>query len=269
MPARLPDGRIAFVSDRDGASEIYLADPSGRSVARLTADPPVAGRPAASAPAPLGRDRIVFARTDPGAPPGAPRDLYVIRLDGSGLRRLTRGADDDSAPAGSPDGRSVVFVSDRSGAPHLYLMAEVDAADPEAGLVDLSRAAPPAPGSPAASLPYADGAPAFLPDGSIVFSRTPDGGRPHLFHLGTAGPRFTLRQITDSITLPYGADEPVLLQDGSLLFVTGGTERPASGKDRPVHAAVYRITLGGFNLVRVTRDQARYSDFTRRLPPRP
>ena len=88
MPARLPDGGIVFVSDRDGNPEIYLASADG-AVKRLTSDPPAS--PADdSAPAPLGRDRIVFARTEPGASRGAPRDLYVLRLDDGNLRRLTQ-----------------------------------------------------------------------------------------------------------------------------------------------------------------------------------
>jgi TolB protein len=36
-------------------------------------------------------------------------DLYSVRPDGSGQRRLTSGPELDSAPIVSPDGRSVVF----------------------------------------------------------------------------------------------------------------------------------------------------------------
>ena len=38
MPARLPDGRIVFVSDRDGNPEIYVAAADGEAT-RLTVDP--------------------------------------------------------------------------------------------------------------------------------------------------------------------------------------------------------------------------------------
>lgn len=51
---------------------------------------------------------IVFA-SDREDPPRAIRSLYVIRPDGSGLRRLTEGFD-DGAPAFSPDGTEVAFV---------------------------------------------------------------------------------------------------------------------------------------------------------------
>lgn len=256
MPARLPDGRIAFVSDRDGNPGIYLAAQNG-DVRRL--DPP--DRQAVdSCPAPLGRDRIVFARSGPG-----PRDLYALRLDGNGETRLTRDPSDDWAPSASADGRSVVFVSDRTGTPRIHLIPDVDAADPDASAVclsdfDLPRSSP-------SGRPAADGAPAFLPDGSIVFSRTPFEGVPHLYVMGRQGARAGLRQITDSVTLPYGASEPVVLDERTLLFTTG----PIADKERPRGPArfvVYRIALGGFNLTRVTRNQAPYSDFARHLDDR-
>lgn len=262
MPARLPDGRIVFVSDRDGNPEIYIAAADG-GASRLTFDP--LDRPAAdSGPAPLGRDRIVFARTEAGAVPGAPRDLFAMRLDGSGMTRLTRHSADDGEPSASGDGRSIVFVSGRTGTARIHLIPDAQAADPEAAAVCLSDFELPrssaAPGGRASE----DTAPAFLPDGSIVFGRTPAGGQPHLYVMGRSGARAGLRQITDSLTLPFGAAEPVVLDDRTILFVTG----PIVDRERrhgPSRFAVYRIALGGFNLTRVTREQAPYGDFTRRL----
>ncbi len=262
MPARLPMGGIVFVSDRDGNPEIYLAPAEG-GVRRLTFDPP--GSPADdSAPAPLGRERIVFARTEPGAPAGAPRDLYTMRLDGTDLRRLTRDSADDAEPWGSDDGRAVVFVSDRSGPARIYLIPDAMAADPEAGLVALSDSPAPRSSPPSGAGGYADHGPVFLQDGSIVFSRGDEGGASQLFVMSRTGAGKGLRQITDRLTLPYGAAEPFVLDDRTILLVTGPRvekdERSGGGR-----FAVYRIALGGFNLARITRDQARYSDFTRRL----
>ncbi len=255
MPARLPDGRITFVSNRDGAARIYLASTGEGAVTRLTPDLP--GPPAAeSDPAPLGRDRILFARTEPGAAAGSARDLFIVRLDGSGLRRLTRHPADDSEPAGSPDGHAVAFVSERAGARRVWLIPEVDAADPEATVIDLSGAGK---GST-----FADGAPTFLPDGTILFSRARAGGVPHLFHMGRAGARGGLRQITDSLSLRFGADEPVLLPDRTILLVTGPIP-PPEGVAAPARHLVYRIDPGGFNLSRVSRERAQYSDFSRGL----
>ena len=265
MPARLPDQRVVFVSDRDGNPEIYLATADGGAT-RLTTDPP--DRPAAnSAPAPLGRDRIVFARGEPGAPPEAPRDLYTMRLDGTGATRLTRDPADESAPSASADGRSLVFVSNRSGADRIYLIPDVDAADPEATAVCLSDAEPIRASLPEPGGVSSDGAPAFLPDGSIVFHRAPAGGVPHLFVMGREGARAGLRQITDSRILPFGAAEPVALDAGLVLFDTGPVYDRAR-RSGAVRFAVYRIALGGFNLTRMSRDRAAYKDYTRHLADR-
>ncbi len=268
MPARLPDGRIAFVSDRDGNPEIYLATADGRAVARLTSDPPGAASAAInSEPAPLGRNRIVFARSEPGAAAGSPRDLYVLRLDRPEAVRLTRHPGDDHAPWGTADGRGVVFVSDRGGAPRIWLMPDVDRSDPESVAVDLTGDAPSRALPALGAIGFRDGAPAPLPDGSIVFSRAPDGGPPQLFMIGPSGARAGLRQITDTPTLPYGADEPQVLPDLSIQFVSGPFVPPPLREDAPKFA-VYRIASGGFNLTRVSRDRAGYDDFTRRLSPR-
>jgi Tol biopolymer transport system component len=43
------------------------------------------------------------------------RDLFVVRADGTGFRRLTQDLDDDQTPAWRPDGSGLVFSSDRGG----------------------------------------------------------------------------------------------------------------------------------------------------------
>jgi TolB protein len=56
--------------------------------------------------------QILFAATPPG---GGAHDLYVINIDGSGLRRLTTHPDSETAPTWSPSGTQIAFVSDRLG----------------------------------------------------------------------------------------------------------------------------------------------------------
>jgi serine/threonine protein kinase/Tol biopolymer transport system component len=46
---------------------------------------------------------------------GTQEDLYVVRVDGSGLRRLTDDPFIDRAARWAPDGRQLLFLSDRSG----------------------------------------------------------------------------------------------------------------------------------------------------------
>ena len=63
-------------------------------------------------------DRI---RGDSTAGLGEP--IYVVRADGSGLRNLTpKPVGAYAAPAWSPDGRKIAFVSDRDGNSEVYVM---------------------------------------------------------------------------------------------------------------------------------------------------
>jgi Tol biopolymer transport system component len=150
-PAWSRDGRIAFVRDgdiwtvgEDGGHVRRVTDttaheespdwsPDGRLVwsdgHRLLVDGRALTRPPRASQddrspqwSPDGR-LIAFSSTRPG-PSNA--GLYLVRPDGSGLRRLTRptGADgvpgDDAMPAWRPDGSGLVFVSNRDGNWELY-----------------------------------------------------------------------------------------------------------------------------------------------------
>ncbi len=49
-------------------------------------------------------------------------EVYVVNLDGSGLKRLTENGAQDGLPTWSPDGRSIAFVSNRSGNWAIWVM---------------------------------------------------------------------------------------------------------------------------------------------------
>ena len=249
MPARLPDGRVILVSDRGGRQGLYIVTPDGADATPLVPDPDGED----SDPAPLDRDRIVFAR---GAV-GSPRDLFLTGLDGTGLRRLTGHADDDGAPCTAPGGRSIVFVSDRDGTPRLYRL-DPAVPDPEASVTALS--------APANAASLLASAPACLADGSVAFGLGKGGGPTQIFLVGPMGAARGVRQITDPLVLPHGAGEPVALRDGTVLL-TAGPAPPLEAVGAGSRFAVYGITLGGYNLKRVTREGAGYNDFARRLRP--
>ena len=61
-----------------------------------------------------GRVAFVVRETDLEANRGR-TDLWLVGTDGGGLRRLTSHPDADSNPRWSPDGRSIWFLSSRSG----------------------------------------------------------------------------------------------------------------------------------------------------------
>jgi len=64
-------------------------------------------------------DRIAFTTTPN---PFTPADIATIDRDGAGLRLLTADPAADRYPAYSPDGRRIVFLSDRSGVFQVWIM---------------------------------------------------------------------------------------------------------------------------------------------------
>jgi Tol biopolymer transport system component len=54
---------------------------------------------------------------------GENRELYVVNSDGTGLRRLTNKAGDESQPVWSPDGSQIAFVADGDGDEEVYVVA--------------------------------------------------------------------------------------------------------------------------------------------------
>jgi TolB protein len=110
LPAWSPDGRmLAFATDRNAPEEgdeiwIMAADGGGQRPVTRNLQSTDDGWPSW---APDG-ERLVFARE-------TPRDsaIYVVNVDSSGLRRLTRDERAlDTQPAWSPDGKDIVYESD-------------------------------------------------------------------------------------------------------------------------------------------------------------
>ena len=142
----------------------------------------------------------------------AAADLYVVRPDGTGLRRLT--SDQSSAdPAWSPDRRRIAFVSGRGKAfwaPDLYVM---DARG--RNVRRLTR------GPTASDVFYAASDPTWTPDGkTIVFVRTAvraQRARSDLWAIGADGRN--LRRLTATRGQEAG---PAYSEDGLLAFVRDG-----------------------------------------------
>jgi len=150
--------KIAFVSDRSGRKEIYIADYDGANVQQLTRDNAISVAPALS---PDGkrlaytgyqsgyadiyvidlvsgsrRAIVRYPGTNSGAAwsPDSSRiactvsrdgnpELYVVNANGGGARRLTRTRGVESSPTWGPGGREIIYSSDEGGSPRLYRIA--------------------------------------------------------------------------------------------------------------------------------------------------
>ena len=114
MPAVSPDGRwVVAVKNGGGQTNLVKMRADGTKQAPLTQ---LTDRSQLSSPAwhPT-RDLIAVSAWRDGG-----RDLYLVHPETGAMKPLWRDRDIDQDPAWTPDGRHLIFVSDRDGAYNLY-----------------------------------------------------------------------------------------------------------------------------------------------------
>jgi Tol biopolymer transport system component len=108
VPATLTNPKIAFVSNRDGAWNIYIMNPDGTKQTRLTTD----GANSQPQWSPDGSKLVFWSDRDGNY------EIYTMNVDGSNQTRLTFNSVYDFDPAWSPDGTRIAFVRNYS----IYVM---------------------------------------------------------------------------------------------------------------------------------------------------
>jgi Tol biopolymer transport system component len=244
-----PGRAIVFTVNRAGRGEIWLMAQDGSARRWLTQAAPAqpsAGGSRSPAWSP-DRKRIAFAaQTDTRGEDQRLAEIYVVRADGSRMRRLTTNDAVDADPSWSPDGERVAFarvtapgtVTARGG----IFVAKTNGGDD----VQLTHVA----------APTFDSAPAWSPDGSrIAFARVdiasgfeqpraaiyvvrPDGG--------------SLRELVD------GGVEPDWSPDGKLIVFTSLRDRfgRTCFQECSPSGEIYVMSADGGDQRRLTRSAA-------------
>ena len=151
---------IAFVSNRSGRKEIYLADYDGSNGRQLTHDNALSVSPALS---PNGR-RLAYTGYQAGY-----ADIYVVDLATGARVRLVKFPGTNSGARFSPDGNLLACTVSKDGNPELYVVAL---------------------GGGARRLTHTRGAescPSWSPDAAEIIDSSDETGAPQLYRISSSG----------------------------------------------------------------------------------
>jgi TolB protein len=210
-------GAIAFASDRGGALGLWRHDLATGTDAEIA----TSGLASATQPA-FSPDGAVLAFEGRVGSGGA--HVYVVPATGGSPVALTTDPADDAGPAWSPDGRTVYFVSTRSGTHEIWSVPAAGG-DPEqvttrSGII---------------------GKPAATPDGAgLLYARSAASGGTEVIRRDLATGRLDVVTSADD-------SEPALAPAG---------DRVAVRSYRAGHADVVVVPLDGSPAVALTDDDA-------------
>jgi TolB protein len=107
LPAVSPDGtKVAFTSNRDGNSEIYIMNVDGSNMRRLTNHPSIDVAPTFSPPG----NQIAFTSDRSGS-----AQIWIMSIDGSGVQQITRETKCDRATWSPAPFNEIAYTSQSGG----------------------------------------------------------------------------------------------------------------------------------------------------------
>ncbi|WP_170245631.1 DUF5050 domain-containing protein [Fodinibius salinus] len=214
------DGKIAFSSNRDGDTEVFLMNTDGSSPTKLT------DNTAADFAGPISPDGTKVAFTSDRG--GSTTHLYVMDADGANVQQLTAAGAQvvpTDIASWSPDGSELAFVDSRSGNNEIYTIG-ADGSGEQRLTNNSAR----------------DAFPHWSPDGSkIVYASNTDGD----YEIYTMNPDGTGRQQLTSDS--YNNATPRWSPDGSTIVFDS---------NRSGNQLLYTMNPDGTGVQQLTNDPA-------------
>lgn len=231
-------------------------EPRLRNIRQLT----FGGENAEAYFSPDGR-QLIFQSTRDGA---ACDQMYVMNVDGSGVRRISSGKGRTTCGYFTPDGKSVVYASTHEGSPECpprpsyargYVWPVYDSYDIYRANVDGSNL------QPLTRTPGYDAEATIAPDGRIVFTSLRDGDM-EIYSMAPDGS--DVKRLTNR---PGPDGGPFWSRDGQRIVFRGRSIEPGPELDdyrsllreglwRPTSLELFVMDRDGGNLRQVTRNGA-------------
>ena len=174
-PVTTPSPSSGFITfSRDGHQLAYVQQARNWNIYKVGFDPSRGATVGPAVPVTQGSKEVAFPDVSPDGQWIAftsrlkPEDVFVVKIDGTGLRQLTDDTYADRVPRWSPDGKQIAFMSNRSGQWQIWTIKPDGS-----GLEQVTDA--PAPGG--AIIPI------WSPDGArLVGQPRGGGGMPFVIH---------------------------------------------------------------------------------------